>query len=292
MITVIGDLVVDIVVSTSGVNYATDSKGSIELAPGGQANNVARWINYEQAPCQLIGRVGTDPFGHFLQDSLEELGIVNRIEVDEQVQTGKIVVLVDDKTKERSMITDRGANLNLQLEQMQGLESTDLLYLSGYSLFEEGIARVIKQAKNRAIKRNIPIALDPSSTFYLRNKKEEFLAFLEGITYLFPNEEEGKLLSGEKEPEKILRYLRKYVPHPILTMGAQGAFYLNDDCEMIHVKGKKVVVLDTTGAGDAFCGSFLANIQKRDNKKYAVERAIENSSRVVQSLGSRPEELE
>lgn len=292
MITIIGDLVVDIVVSAPEINYATDSKGNIELAPGGQANNVARWINYEKAPCELIGRIGSDPLGRYLQDYLDEQGISSRVEVDEKAQTGKIVVLVDHSSKERSMITDRGANLNLQLSQVEKLEATDLLYLSGYSLFEEDIARVIKQAKNLAVKNNIPVALDPSSTYYLRRKKDEFLDFLQGVTYLFPNEEEGELLTGEQDPERILYRLKEYVPHPILTMGARGVFYLDDSDKIVHVPGKKVDVKDTTGAGDAFCGTFLANVQKNGNKKYAVERAIENSSRVVQSFGAGPDELE
>ena len=61
MITVIGDLVVDIIVKKGKTNYGTDTKGMIHFKPGGQANNVAAYISREGIECTLIGKVGKRP---------------------------------------------------------------------------------------------------------------------------------------------------------------------------------------------------------------------------------------
>ena len=288
MITVIGDLCVDIQVNKNETNYATDTEGKIEFTPGGQANNVAAWIAEEGVKCQLIGRVGDDPFGQYLVNLLKKQGIIGNIYFDENQQTGKILVIIDDATKNRSMVVDRGANLKLSVSQIKGIESSNLLYISGYSLFDENIKEAIYHAKEVAISNNIPIAIDPSSTYFLKEHKEEFIKFLSNITFMFPNYEEGCLLTNETEPSKIMRKLKELVPHPILKLGSEGCMLYDDNNELIHLPAKQVDVIDTTGAGDSFIGTFLANYEKTNNKLQSAKKAIDNASKVVTKFGSWP----
>lgn len=287
MITVIGDLVVDIMVTKGATNFATDTYGSIEMCPGGQANNVAAWIAQEGAAVRLFGKVGDDPFGIYLLDQSKKQGVSWAVSVDPIAQTGKIIILVDQETGERSMIPDRGANLNLCESDIFGVEESELLYLSGYSFFAEKPREAISAAKKTAISRGIPVALDPSSTYFLQQDKEDFLRFLDGVTFLVPNYEEGMLLTGETEPPRILAALKEHVPCPILKLGAGGCLiYESGNC--VQLPAPKVTAVDVTGAGDSFIGSFLATYAITKDIRKSAERAIKVSSQVVTRIGARP----
>lgn len=288
MITVIGDLTVDILVNKDETNYATDTEGEITFRPGGQANNVAAWIAHGNVPCQLIGRVGNDPFGTYLLDLLNERGIKANITTDPSEQTGKIVILIDEKTKNRSMITDRGANLKLSKSHITDVEKSKFLYLSGYSLFEKNIKDAIQYAKEIAVSHGIPIAIDPSSTYFLKKHKAEFLQFLESISFIFPNYDEGKFLTGEKEPEKIIAALKDIVPHPILKLGEEGCLLYDENNHLVHLPAKNVKAVDTTGAGDSFIGTFLANYVKTNDKVFSAKKATENAAIAVGKIGAWP----
>lgn len=287
MITVIGDLVSDIIVHRDVMNYGTDTDASIRLHCGGQGNNVAAWIAHEGVECQLIGRVGEDPFGFHLLAHARKYGIHCEVKADPLHPTGKIIVMIDNDTGERSMIVDRGANLELGSEDIVNVEQSKLVYLSGYSLFADKPRQAITHAKEIAVSQGIPIALDPSSTYNLKDHKEILFDFLDGITFLFPNLEEGMYLTGETEPTRILQRLAELVPHPILKMGEGGCLFLEGQT-IVHLKPPRVKAIDVTGAGDSFIGSFLAKYYSTQDIRKSAQRAIEISSKVVTQNGSMP----
>ncbi|HET7578496.1 MAG TPA: carbohydrate kinase family protein [Bacillales bacterium] len=288
MITVIGDLVADILVSSQGAaNYATDTEGSIQLRAGGQGNHVAAWIAAAGRPSRLIGKVGEDPFGSFLLEEVEKNGVTCSVTADPRIQTGKIVILIEENTGERSMITDRGANLHLCSEDIEGIEDSQLLYISGYSWFAPGPRRAVELAKRIALSNGVPITVDPSSTYYLKENKEAFLEFLDGVTFLFPNYEEGRLLTGEEDPEKIVSTLQNYVRHPVLKLGSEGCLVCENRA-IVKIPGKKTKAVDATGAGDSFTGTFLAAYVKTESLTEAAYRAVAVSSKVVSQIGARP----
>lgn len=285
MITVIGDMVVDIIVSKDETNYGTDTDGNINFRPGGQANNVASFIGREGVPCQFIGKVGDDPFGTFLIEESKKCGVTPVVSKATHEKTGSIVLMIDNENGERSMITDRGANLLLSKQDIHDIDKSDFIYLSGYSLFSESTKEAAIYAKQQAMKANIPIAFDPSSTYFLKDHKDFLLSFIKEITFFFPNYEEGVLLTGEKDPRKIVEKLRKYVEFPILTLGERGCL-LFDNNRFYEFVPPSVDVVDTTAAGDSFVGSFLATYFKEKNLINAIEYAIYVSSRTVTYYGA------
>ncbi|RNB86948.1 sugar kinase [Brevibacillus fluminis] len=286
MITVVGDLLVEILVRKGQTRYATDTEGTVDMRPGGQALNVASWCAREGADTRLIGKIGRDVFGDYLLEKATKAGIGCELVRDEQEETGRNVILIDRETGERSMIPDRRVNMRLSPEDVDvaGIGRSRLLYLSGYSLFDEQLRRTALHAKAAALAHNVPIALDPSSTFHLRELKELFLQQLPGVTFLFPNYEEGALLTGQEEPEAILRELHRHVPIPILKLGKDGCILLDGDT-VVRLPAPKVNVVDTTGAGDSFAGSFLAAYSKTGDPIVAATRAIEVSSHAVTQVG-------
>lgn len=284
MITVIGDLFIEVLVRKGVTRYATDTDGTVEIRLGGQGMNVASWSARAGAATRLTGKIGKDLFGEYLLKKLKDLGIHCDVARDEQEETGRNVILIDNETGERSMVPDRRANLRLVPGDVRGIEDSSLLYLSGYSFFADELREAALHAKALALLNNIPIALDPSSTYHLQQQKESFLQLLSGVTFLFPNYEEGVLLTGQKEPEAIIRELLRHVPIPVLKLGGDGCIFVQDGA-FVRLPAPKVTVVDTTGAGDSFAGSFLATYIQTGDLLQSAKRAIEVSSTVVTQVG-------
>lgn len=98
------------------------------------------------------------------------------------------------------------------------------------------------------------IALNPSPM----NENIEGID-LNKVDFLFLNEIEGRILSGEKETHKILKKLISYYPDLkiIITLGVNGAVY-KDKNQEYRQRAINTKVIDTTGAGDTFLGYFLS----------------------------------
>lgn len=291
MITVIGDLVVDSIVQKMGNHYATDTESSITTLAGGQGNHVAAWIASTGGESTLIGCVGHDVYGKFLTEEAHKQGVQLAVKQDYELETGKIMILVDKHNGERSMFNDRGANKKLSIEQVQEAEPiiqhSTILYISGYTLFDPHTRKAVEKAKDIASQHNIRIAIDPSSTYYLDHHHDYVNEFIRGVDFLFPNYEEGVLLTGKQRPEEIMRKLKVFVKNPVLTLGRDGCMVFHED-HLLHIKGHTVKAIDTTGAGDSFIGTFLHHFEKTRNLKEASQLANQQAALTVQTIGGRP----
>lgn len=290
MIVSIGDMVVDIFVQHKEKNYGTDAEGNIQFRAGGQSNNVAAWVAHSGVESRLIGIVGQDVFGEFLIKEAEDIGVKCLVDIHDTVETGRILILIEENG-ERSMITTRGANLHLSDEHIykheHSIQNAEVLYLSGYSLFVNNPLNAIYVAKELAMKHGVKIAVDPSSVYYLKSYKDKFFQFLDGINFLFPNYEEGIELTGEESPEKILKRLREFVENPILKLGEKGCLMYYGGA-YISISSPHVKAIDTTGAGDTFVGTFLAQYHLSKDIVVAANEAVQAAARMVQFIGARP----
>ncbi len=82
------------------------------------------------------------------------------------------------------------------------------------------------------------------------------------IDYFIPSIDEAKKISAKETPEDIAEFFLSYnINTVVLKMGGQGSFAM-DAKEQVYMPAFKINVKDTTGAGDAFAGGFLAGIAK------------------------------
>ncbi|MBE3595755.1 MAG: carbohydrate kinase family protein [Hydrogenibacillus sp.] len=288
MITVIGDAVVDIIVRHGEIQPATDTPSTVIVRAGGQGNNVAAWAAREGAAAQLIARIGHDVFGDFLVEEAERQGIAGHWIRDPSAETGKIVILVEPKRGERTMFVDRGAGARLHPDDLPSLSSSSLLYVSAYALLGASSRRAVLLAREAAFARNLPLAVDPSSLTLIKTDRAPLIDFAQGATFLFPNYDEGAALTGARDPEAIVRELARFVRIPVLKLGQDGCL-LYVDGQMHHVQGHAIrEVVDTTGAGDAFVGTFLAAYVKTRDVLHAAARAVTVAGGVVMQPGARP----
>jgi 2-dehydro-3-deoxygluconokinase len=91
--------------------------------------------------------------------------------------------------------------------------------------------------------------------------------------YALPGIDDVTTLTGLREPEAMLDYYLRLGPKVVvLKMGEQGAWLATPE-HRVHIKPRSVRVVDATGAGDAFCGSFLARILASDSAEAAARYA-------------------
>ena len=94
-------------------------------------------------------------------------------------------------------------------------------------------------------------------------------------------------MTGEKEPEKILKRLQAKYPNAdfVLTYGEKGAWYVGNG-ETVYCPAKKVKVIDTTAAGDTFTGYFLAALTDGKTPRRCLEEAAAAAAIAVSRLGA------
>lgn len=290
-VVVVGDVMIDVVVVPEGpIRRGSDRAARIERHPGGSGANQAAWLAALGVPVRLVARVAAaDRDGLVAQ--FAAAGVEARLEADADRPTGTLICLVDAHDGERSFLTDRGANLALGAAELPEnlLEGAGLLLVSGYSLFAEEPRRAAMRLMGIARRRGLPVAVDAASAGFLAEMGvAEFLAAASGTTLLFANGEEAALLSGEAEPEAQLRALGAHFAEVVLKRGALGAMLGNRDGVLAEAPAPRVVVLDTTGAGDAFAAGFIAGRLDGAGPQGALLRAVEAGALAVTRRGGRP----
>jgi sugar/nucleoside kinase (ribokinase family) len=283
-ILVVGDVIDDILVIPHGeIRLDTDTNSKIQQQPGGSAANFACWIASLGIETHFVGRVGkVDLERH--SEILRSHKVIPHLQVDPELQTGRIVVLVQGQ--QRSFLTDRGANKNLDLTSIPDELFGDALYLSGYTVFDQSVQdmqHLIKRAKARGL-----VACDPGSAGYIADHSvHTFLASIAGVDLLLPSLEEGRILSAESRPEIVAALLGEWFPQVALTLGGDGV-QLHSQQGAEHMAAIAADLVDATGAGDAFAASLIAETLKGKNFSQAAQAAVKFAAKAVTKLGGRP----
>ncbi|MFF5854056.1 carbohydrate kinase family protein [Streptomyces sp. NPDC012751] len=290
---VVGDVVTDVVARHRGPLAAgTDTASVIRTLPGGAGANVACWAAW--AGCgdvRLLGRVGADAAA-WHERELVAAGVRPRLVVDPRAATGTVVCLVGTgAAAERTFLTDSGASLRLGPADWSDalLDGVTRLHLSGYLLFTESSRALAGTALVAARARGVPVSLDPASAGFLaRLGVDAFLTFAEGLDVLLPSRDEACLLTGLPDPVDAAAKLSRLVPLVVAKAGADGALVARSGSVVARVPAVPATPRDTTGAGDAFTGAFLAALLADAPPEEAAARGCAAGARAVERVGGRP----
>ena len=287
-VVVVGDLLYDLLARVEGyVAFGTDTFTKIHAAAGGSGANAAAWLASLGVETHFVGRVGDDVLGEALTGELRRSGVTPHLARDPSLPTGKVFVLVDG-AGERTMITDRGAGEALGPEDLpENLFRGGHLHLSGYTFSGGSRRETALKALHLARESGMSASVDPSSVPLLEAMgPERFLQWTRDADLCFPNLEEGALLAGESDQDRIVQKLLRHYSGIVLKLGARGAMYAGG--ERIHLPAPPARVVDTTGAGDALCAGFLASRLSGAPVPEALRRGMNLASRVVEQMGGRP----
>ena len=293
-LTVLGDYNWDIIIrAKKELLSGGDTFGDVLLTPGGSAANVAVWAQRCGLETAFIGKIGKDVLGHLAKNDLETEGVSCNFIESESRNTGTVAVFVNHKA-ERSMISGKGADFFLLEPELPKtlLNSTHHLHLTAWSFFTDPPRKAARQAAIIAKKAGATSSFDPGSFQMISEmgvKKFIELTSDLGFDIIFPNFEEGKILSGFEKPKDIVKKLADIYPNSliVLKLDAKGAMlFLNN--QYISIPAIKNKPVDATGAGDSFAGAFLSKYLKTNDAQQSAIFASTIASWVVEQIGSRP----
>ncbi|HEY9141907.1 MAG TPA: ribokinase [Bryobacteraceae bacterium] len=223
---------------------------------GGKGSNQAIAARAFGAPTQFIGRIGMDHYGQGALALYKRYGIsTETIRIDYEDHTGISVIFVDKDGANMIMVCP-GANYRLCEADIDAAEpAIRRSHIVGFQL--ENRLAVVDYAIRKTRTLGVTTLLDPAPAVKL---PDDLLPF---IDYIKPNETEATVLTGIPVTNVAtamragLWLVDRGVGTAIVTLGEQGAV-VTDGKTSQHYPAPKVHAVDTTGAGDVFCGAILA----------------------------------
>lgn len=280
---VVGDVMADVSVAATELAAGGDVHGDVRIRPGGAAANAAVWAAAAGARVQLYGRVGNDLAGHLLQAALREREVEAILSVDTDSRTGSMLVVHGGA--ERSMVADRGANAHLAPDDLPERLVAGAILISGYILLHPGSEAAAVAALARA---EAPVvAVDAASWPLLESYgPERFLEATTQANLLFANAREAETLTGWPGMEAVTAVAERY-SMTCVKLGAEGAV-LAAEGRIIRMAAPTVEVVDSTSAGDAFDGVFVAALAKEVEPESALRTACEAGALAASSEENWP----
>ena len=282
-VVVVGSVNVDLVVLVERLPVAgeTVTGGTFARYGGGKGANQAVAAARAGADVLFVGAVGDDALGAEALADLEADGIdVSRVAKLEGETTGTALVVVDAHGENQIAVAP-GANARLGAQTaMAALED---VVTSGTVLL------VNLEIANEAILASATRVVDAGGSFVLNPApaREIDRAMFALGPVLVPNAGESIALTGARSPDAAARELARITSAPVIvTLGAAGALVATDEGVVEH-PAFEVDVIDTTGAGDAFCGTLAAELARVASLDEAVRRAMAAAALTVTAMGAR-----
>jgi sugar/nucleoside kinase (ribokinase family) len=262
-----------------------------EMSGGSVANTVAGFANLGGSAA-YIGKVKADQLGTIFNHDMRSLGVDIRLQAAaDGAPTARSHVLIS-KDGQRTMQTYLGACLELGLADItsETVGSPKAILLEGYVWdIAEGPALAKKAA---AIGRGngTSVALSLSDSFCVERHRDSFLDFVRNdADIVVADEEEVFALLDTNSIDETLDALREFDNLFAITRSENGSVIVHKDDVVVQAASKVDNVVDTTGAGDAYCAGFLygwANDRPLDEcARYGTHCA----TMVIQQLGARIE---
>jgi ribokinase len=244
--------------------------GLVRLA-GGKGANQAVAASVAGATVVMVGCVGSDEAGSAYVVRLSALGIdASSIRVAPDSTTGHALVTVDD-AGENTVVVVAGANARVCFEDLRVLESVgpgDVVLLQ-LEVPPEVVTAAVRRASSRGAR--VILNLAPYAAL-----APDVVALADPLVV---NEHEAMLLAdSEAVPASLL-----------VTFGAAGASW--DGLRLTGPAVEQAEVIDTTGAGDAFCGALCAAMVAGAGRREAVQAALAAGADAVRHLGAQPDPL-
>ena len=265
----LGELLIDFTMN----GQSEQGNNMFEACPGGAPCNVLALLNKMGKKTAFIGKVGKDQFGTLLRETITEAGIdASNLVVDKNVNTTLAFVhTFPDGDREFSFYRNPGADMMLTADEVnpEVVKDTKIFHFGTLSMTHDGVREATKKAVETAKENGCLVSFDPNlrpplwSSLDLAKEQMEYGFGKCDILKISDNE--IQFVSGKEDYDEGIAYLQeKYnIPLILLTMGKDGsrAYYKGMRVER---PGFSVKAIETTGAGDTFCGGSLNYLVDHD----------------------------
>jgi len=269
---VTGDAVVDLI---------PDGENHYLRCAGGAPANVAVGVARLGSPSAFIGRVGNDPLGQFMQQSLAAENVdTTHMVLDPQHRTSTVVVGLDNGERSFTFMVNPSADQFLQTSDLPPFQAGEWLHCCSIALINNPSREATFEAIRRIKVAGGFFSFDPNLRESLWNSLDEMkTVVMEAVSLadvLKFSEEELTLLTNTDSLDKAFESITTQYPDKliIVTLGKDGALYHLCSQQQV-IAGKALQPVDTTGAGDAFVGGLLAGLaQYSDWRESSVLQQI------------------
>jgi sugar/nucleoside kinase (ribokinase family) len=259
-ICIIGDINVDVITLLSGpLQKNTDTTSTNAITLGGSTCNVAVWLTHLDVEVELVSAIGDDVLGSWVITQLQAFGVSDQnIRTITNNRTGTCVILVDE-TGARSMMPDFGANLVQSVDEKLAnlINESDIVVMSAYTFFRPESRNFALDVLECVANSSARIVIDAASSSPIETAgAEKVRNYLSRADLVLANEDEFAALAVGAPVDWTSQFRNL-----IVKRGERGALWLNHGQEIASVKAEPVKVIDTTGAGDAFCAGLLSQLR-------------------------------
>jgi len=259
----VGQLVADVVVrpvDSLPIPGRTDAVDELMLVAGGCAANTASVLTKLGLDASVAGLVGNDRLGDAVISELVSCGVdVTPTVRDSSTPTSAVIVVVHE-SGERSFLYREGGNERLSAQSISDsvMRKADFMHVGGaMKLASLDLAALLTRAKAAGCTTSLDTDWDANGRWM-----DMLLPALGHVDYLLTNEEEGRMLTGIKDPWDIGRSLLSKGPGTVvIKCGSLGAIVCTDNLEE-EFPTFDVPVFDTTCAGDAFAAGLLFGLSR------------------------------
>ena len=252
----VGELLIDFIPGTEKDSYIKKA--------GGAPANVAVAVARNGVDASLACKVGNDDFGRFLLDTMKEQGVTVATPemIDEAITTLAFVSLTPEGERSFTFARKPGADMFLKAEEIkdEDIMESDIIHAGSLTLQKTPSRDATITALRKGHEMGKLVSFDINYRPNLWNGEKE--KAMESVESIFPyinmlkiSDEETDFVGGI---ENIHDFMEKNdIPLVVETLGGEGsrAFFNGKE---VRAEGFKAKVVDTTGAGDAFWGAFMA----------------------------------
>ena len=242
---------------------------------GGAPANVSAAIAKLGGKAKLLTKVGDDAFGNKIIDELRESGVdTSLIMIDENYDTSlAFVSLTDEGNRDFMFYRRTAADLNLKVDELPRdiMDDVSIFHFGSVDLINSSTKEVHNHLIKLAKLNDVLISFDPNVRLMLWNDStlyqdtiQEYLQYADIVKI---SDDELEFITGKNDLEDGLEYLFSLgIKQVLYTMGKNGARVYFEDLTYIEARRHNVDVVDTTGAGDAFMGTYLFFLNSMKNE--------------------------
>lgn len=262
-----------------------------EMSGGSVANSVAGFATLG-GTAAYIGRVRDDQFGEVFNHDMRALGVDIRLDrATDGASTARSYVLIEDDGQ-RTMQTYLGACTELSVTDVteETVRAPGIILIEGYIYdIAEGPALADK-AMQLAQNTGSQVALSLSDSFCVERHRERFAAAVrDGVDIVVADEDEVNALFETGSFGATLDALNGYDNLFVMTRSEQGSVIVHGDEKVVYPATPVDKVVDTTGAGDAYCAGFLYGWSREQSLEECARLGTLCATEVIQRVGARIE---
>lgn len=232
---------------------------SAQVFFGGKGANQAIACARAGVKVCIIAKVGDDKYGKEIIENFSKNNVTTFIDIEKEKETDCSKIYVNKNGDNK--IDRKAGIINLFTKQfidkyLPVIQNSDYI-VTQLKMPEESVKYLI----DICYKLGKPIILTPCTPLKLSVATDKSnIDYINKLTYICANENESKILFGCNYAEESV----KFAPNKLIaTLGERGLVF-NNGSENVHIDAiKDINVVDTTGAGDTFCGNFIANLVRK-----------------------------